>query len=203
MINLIGAYIFSIMLYALYVERAKMLRFASSLERLPFWVRVLSVPVILYLALQHADIISGNRDLTLPRILFTVVSGFTLWMHEAGHIYFRPFGTFMMFFGGTLNELLFPALLGWWARRHHFSVIRSLAVCWIGLNLLRMSFYIADARAMKLPLLGAGDSTGHDWNNMLGMLALLESDHIVAAGATGLGCGALTVGMALLIWPRD
>lgn len=195
MINLIGAYIFTLLLYAIYVERDKMRRWAANLERLPLWGRALLCPLLALLGLQHANILPPDEALSVLGILYTLVSGFTIWIHEAGHIYFRFFGRFMMFFGGTLNELLFPALLAWWGQRNRFSMIRALAICWIGLNLLRMSFYIADARAMKGRLLGASDTKGHDWNNMLSMLGLLDSDQTFAAAATSIGAVVLLAGM--------
>lgn len=201
MINWIGAYIFSLLLFALFVERRRMREKAASLERLPTWARVLLCPILFYLAILHAEVISLQSDVTGLWILYTLVSGFTIWMHEAGHIYFRFFGNFMMYFGGTLNELLFPALLAYWAHRQRFAVLRALAVTWIGLNLMDISHYIGDARAMKLRLLGAGDTRGHDWNNMLGMLGLLESDHVIAAAATSIGCLVFMAGVVLLFMP--
>ena len=203
MINWIGAYIFSLLLFALFVERRRMREKVASLERLPMWGRVLLCPFLLYLALQHAGLISSKSDVSVLWILYVLVAGFTTWMHEAGHIYFRLFGNFMWYFGGTLNELLFPALLAYWAHRQRFVVLRALAVTWIGLNLLKSSHYIGDARAMKLKLLGMGDTSGHDWNHMLGMLGLLESDYVIAAAATSMGCLVVMAGMALLFMPAQ
>ncbi len=202
MINLIGAYIFTFLLYAVYVERDKMRRWASTLEKLPIWGRALLCPVLIMLALQHASALPPDNAFGYTGLLYTLVTGFTIWIHEAGHIYFRFFGDFMMFFGGTLNELLFPALLAWWGQRNNFTMTRALSVCWIGLNLMHMSFYIGDARAMKLRLLGAPDTKGHDWSNMLGMLGLLDYDYVFAAAATSAGCAVLICGIALLFAKR-
>ena len=50
--------------------------------------------------------------------------------HEAGHVFFRPFGQFMMFLGGTLGQHLFPIILGialLWKRRDSFGAALAFA----------------------------------------------------------------------------
>lgn len=80
-----------------------------------------------------------------------------LVFHEAGHIFFMPFGRLMMFLGGSLFQVLLPLLLG-----GAFLVINrdafGAAVClwWAGQSLMDVAPYIADARALRLPLLGGG-----------------------------------------------
>lgn len=112
--------------------------------------------------------------------------------HEAGHIFFRPFGEFLTILGGSLFQLIMPLtccavlLL---KTRDPFGA--SVALWWFGENFIDMAPYINDARAMELTLLGG--VTGrerpgfHDWENILGTLGLLPYDHAIASAAMGLG----------------
>jgi hypothetical protein len=101
--------------------------------------------------------------------------------HEAGHLFFSPFGHFLYFLGGTLMQLLVPALLtGYFlARRSSFSA--SACLGWFGENLLNISVYMADARELKLQLVGGGE---HDWNEIFYSLGWLGQDSV--AGISGL-----------------
>ena len=47
------------------------------------------------------------------------------------------------------------------------------------MNLLEISLYASDARVRQLPLLG-GDSSGHDWNNVLSYLGTLDQTATIA-----------------------
>jgi hypothetical protein len=47
----------------------------------------------------------------------------------------------------------------------------------VGQNCGHIAYYVADARAMALPLVGGGE---HDWNYLLGELGLLQRDQAIA-----------------------
>jgi hypothetical protein len=105
-----------------------------------------------------------------------------LMFHEAGHAVFRPFGEFMTILGGSLMQLIMPAVVVaafLVTNRDPFGA--SIGLWWLGESLMDLAVYINDARAMQLTLLGGGtgqDRPGmHDWNNILGWLGLLEADH--------------------------
>jgi hypothetical protein len=115
-----------------------------------------------------------------------------LVFHEAGHVIFMPFGSFMMTLGGSLGQLLMPivamvALL--WKNRDSFGA--SFGLWWLGQSLMDLAPYINDARDLQLMLLGGGtgqDRPGiHDWENILLDLRMIEHDHQIAAGADALG----------------
>src|SRR5688572_25256492 len=74
--------------------------------------------------------------------------------HEAGHILFSLLGRFMMSLGGSLLQVLVPVVcaVAFWKRRDRFAV--CIAAWWAGQNLVDLAPYIADARALQLPLLG-------------------------------------------------
>jgi hypothetical protein len=126
------------------------------------------------------------------------IDGVNLLIHEAGHWVFLPFGTFMHILGGSLFQTIFPMLyIGYfYFRREFFST--SLLIFWVGQNLVNVSVYASDAVRMQLPLLG-GDTSGHDWHNLLQMLnLLLYTDHIGTA-IYALGVGVLILAAYLSI----
>lgn len=106
--------------------------------------------------------------------------------HEAGHVFFRPFGSFMTSMGGTLVQLLVPLVCTavlLLKTRDPFGT----AVCfwWFGENFLDIAPYINDARAGELPLVGGnfGHSSPygfHDWEYLLTETGLLRYDHLLA-----------------------
>ena len=96
-----------------------------------------------------------------------------LAIHESGHLVFGPFGEVVGFAGGTIMQLLMPALfVGYFARRgdQHGA---SVALWWVGQNCANVSIYAADARAQELPLVGGGE---HDWFYLLSHFGWLEND---------------------------
>jgi hypothetical protein len=114
----------------------------------------------------------------------TLLDGVDLAIHETGHLVFGPFGEFIGFAGGTLFQLIMPATFVLYFARRGDEHAASVALWWVGQNCGHVAYYVADARAMELPLVGGGE---HDWNYLLGELGLLQRDQsishaIVAAG---------------------
>ncbi|MGH7485460.1 MAG: zinc ribbon domain-containing protein, partial [bacterium] len=128
-------------------------------------------------------------------IMYSFMHRANLLIHEAGHVFFRPFGTWMMFLGGSLFQCLLPALIGIafiWKQRDPFGALMCL--WWTGENFLDVTPYIADARLMALPLVGEWNDDAfearalrHDWHNILGMIGKLDSDQTLAATVHTLG----------------
>jgi hypothetical protein len=114
-----------------------------------------------------------------------------LSFHEAGHVIFMPFGRFMTILGGTLGQILMPMIcLGAFLMKTRDPFGAAVALWWTAESLMDIAPYINDARAMDLMLLGGvtGQETdGHDWNNILTMLDLLEWDHRLAHLTYNLG----------------
>jgi hypothetical protein len=108
----------------------------------------------------------------------------SLPFHEVGHIIFSPFGDFLTVLGGSLMQLVIPAICiaAFLKREDMFGA--SIAVWWLGQNFIDLAPYINDARTQELILLGGvtgQDAPGfHDWNNILGTLGLLRLDHLIA-----------------------
>ena len=115
-----------------------------------------------------------------------LIDGVNLLIHEAGHIIFRPFGEFMMIAGGSLFQVIMPALfVGYfWYNEKYYSA--ALVLFWVGESILNVSVYAGDSIVLQLPLLG-GEDTLHDWNYMLTSLNLLSSTSQIAGAIRFLG----------------
>lgn len=121
-----------------------------------------------------------------------------LVFHEAGHVIFGFFGRFIAIVGGSLNQVLVPALCT--AVFVHRKQLGSAAVTlfWTGESLVDVAVYVADGRAMALPLLAEGMT--HDWNFILGNLGLLYAAEPLGRLTFGLGALAMLAALALLGW---
>ena len=113
-----------------------------------------------------------------------------LAIHEVGHPLFGVFGEFVGALGGTLMQLLMPALFVWYFWRRGDRHASTVALWWVAQNLWNISVYVKDARAEELPLVGGGE---HDWNYLLGELGLLDQDQLV-------GDAVRMVGALLALW---
>lgn len=114
------------------------------------------------------------------RASWSFLDGVNLVFHEAGHVLFAPAGEFVGVMGGTLGQLLVPAVCAAAFLWRGESFGAGLCGIWTGQSLANVSTYLADARARQLPLLG-GDDVIHDWNYLLGRLGLLTWDRGLAA----------------------
>jgi len=137
-------------------------------------------------------------------LLAAAIHGFDLVVHEAGHPLFGLFGwRFLGTLGGTLLQLTPPLVAAsiFWRRRQTGSL--ATVVAWLGVNLVNVGEYAADAKARALPLVNA-DASGHDWGNMLGALGLVEQGRAIggAIGALGWALQLLGPAWAALLWLR-
>ena len=107
-----------------------------------------------------------------------------LAFHEAGHLLFGVLGSTFGLYGGTLAQLVFPAVavLSFWQRRQ--AVGFALSGVWLFENLLNIARYMADARAQILPLVGGGE---HDWYHIFSRWGLLNRDTDIAFATQTLG----------------
>ena len=127
----------------------------------------------------------GAYDLAHPG-RGTLLDGVDLAIHETGHLVFNPFGEFIGFAGGTLFQLIMPAIfLGYFWRRGDRHAA-SVALWWVGQNCGHIATYIADARAQELPLVGGGE---HDWFYLLSATRHLPDDLAIARAVRS--CGVL------------
>jgi len=125
-----------------------------------------------------------------------------LVVHEGGHLLFGWFGPTLGVWGGTLLEWLVPFLLA----AYFFTQRQTSAFAFCGFfffeNWLYTATYMADARAMALPLVTTGDSdyVEHDWNTIFTSLGVLEYDTKISAVIRLLGwCGMIGI-VVWLVW---
>ena len=104
---------------------------------------------------------------------FRLLDNVNLAIHEAGHLFFSPFGEFMAFLGGTLFQLIVPlTFFGYFLyQRDRFAA--AVLLWWVAQNLWNISVYVKDAQYQVLPLVGGGE---HDWAYLLGKLGVITKE---------------------------
>ncbi|MGA9118777.1 MAG: hypothetical protein WB699_05385 [Bacteroidota bacterium] len=116
--------------------------------------------LLLFLATEFDPV---NPAVRPPFVIF-VVSWIDLFIHEGGHFIFRILGKFLYILGGSLTQVMLPALLAYVTFRRDRRWI-GLPLFWTGENLVNVSVYIEDAPYKRLHLLAKG--LIHDWNWLL------------------------------------
>jgi hypothetical protein len=122
-----------------------------------------------------------------------------LIFHEAGHVIFMPFGHWLMVLGGTLGQLIMPAILGFALLIKNRDTFGASAGLWLfGVSVLDVAPYAYDALEPQLMLLSGriGEEGGHDWIYLLDTTGLLVHAH--AVGGIIHKVGVLLVLLALL-----
>jgi hypothetical protein len=124
-----------------------------------------------------------------------------LVVHEGGHLLFGWFGPTLGLWGGTILQWLVPLLLA----AYYFSQRQTTAFAFCSFfffeNWLYTATYMADARAMILPLVTAGDSdyVEHDWHTIFSSLGVLQYDTRIAAIVSFLGWLGMLATVAWLV----
>ncbi|HEV8593560.1 MAG TPA: hypothetical protein VGQ55_15755 [Pyrinomonadaceae bacterium] len=104
-------------------------------------------------------------------------------IHETGHLLFRLFGEFMMVAGGSLFQVIFPAIFVayfWWHEKYYSAAI---VLFWVGQSILNVWVYAADAVVGQLVLTSGftgSEGSFHDWNYLLTQTGLIGSTKTVA-----------------------
>jgi hypothetical protein len=122
--------------------------------------------------------------------------------HEAGHLFFRLFGRWMMSLGGTLGQLLIPTIcLFFFLLKYRNPFGASVSLWWLAENFMDIAPYMNDARNQQLMLLGGitgreADYGYHDWEYILNEIGLLRFDHTLARLAYGVGILLMLISFA-------
>ncbi len=130
---------------------------------------------------------------------FLFIDSANLVVHEGGHNLFSWFGPTLCLWGGTLLQWLVPFLLAVYFFTQREAAGFVFCLFFFFENWLYTATYMADARAMVLPLVTTGDPefARHDFNAIFSSLGILAYDTTIAAVVRTLGwCGMI----AVIIW---
>ncbi len=120
-----------------------------------------------------------------------------LLFHEAGHPFVGLFSNRLETYGGTLGQLTFPVVLAVSFWRKYQPLAFAAAVIWFFENWLNIARYMADARALQLPLLGGGD---HDWNTIFSRWQVLQYDTDIAVTVRCIGWAGMALAVFWVGW---
>lgn len=119
-----------------------------------------------------------------------------LVFHEAGHVIFGFLGRFLGVLGGSLNQVLIPAVCTGYLLRQGRPAAAAVTLFWTGESLTDVAIYVADGRDMALPLLAEG--LVHDWNWILSELSLRNQAPSIGRAVFAAGVAVLAAALALL-----
>lgn len=137
-------------------------------------------------------------------VMDNFLHGPNLIFHEAGHVIFSFFGTFMMILWGSLFQCLLPIGLTYiFLFREEDPFAASITLWWLGQNFTDVALYISDAGARALPLIGGMSEEAHDWGNLLTMMDMVEYDFVLGIMTHYIGMIIMIVALAwwyYIIW---
>jgi hypothetical protein len=133
---------------------------------------------------------------------FLFIDFANLVVHEGGHLLFGWFGPTLMIWGGTILQWSVPFLLAAYFFRQRQTIAFAFCLFFFFENWLYTATYMADARAMVLPLVTAGDSefAEHDWHTIFSSLGVLPYDTAIAAVVRTLGWLGMLATVGWLFW---
>ena len=177
---------------------ALLLHVPDRVDAVRWWLRgsllvALAVWGLLLIRMDHRSGEIGSSFLHGPLLLF----------HEAGHVLFRPFGEWLMFLGGTLGQLLMPAIIViafLWKNRDPFGAAVGLWL--LGVSLLDVAPYMHDALDPQLMLLSGatGEDGGHDWIYLFNSMGLLQRAPLIGALTHKLGALVILLALGWAAW---
>jgi hypothetical protein len=121
-------------------------------------------------------------------------------IHETGHIVFMAFGEYMHAAGGSLFQILFPAIfVGYflWKKEKYAATI---PLWFAGVSAIDVVSYIKDAPYGEMELIGGE----HDWSYLLGETRWMHAANQI--GDAVLHFGGLCIVAAVLLglyWSRE
>src|SRR5580658_563910 len=130
---------------------------------------------------------------------YLFIDSANLVVHEGGHLLFGWFGPTLGLWGGTILQWLVPLLLA--AYFFHQRQPAGFVFCLFFFfeNWLYTATYMADARAMDLPLVTTGDPefAEHDFHAIFSSLGVLDHDTQIAAVVRTVGWMGM---LAVVAW---
>ena len=143
------------------------------------------------------------QDYRVGEIGSSFLHGPLLLFHEAGHVVFSIFGEWVGVLGGTLAQLLLPAVIVvafLWKNRDPFGA--ALGLWLLGVSLLDVAPYMYDALQPQLTLLNGnvGEAGGHDWIVLFESMGLRPRAQLLGAATHKLGALVLLLALGWGAW---
>jgi len=136
---------------------------------------------------------------------FNLLGTLIFLTHELGHFVFMFFGRFLHVAGGSILQLLVPAIyiVQFFKKRNYFA--SSFCFFWLGESFYHLSFYVSDARERAMPLLSPFrgvilDGSGHDWFYLLNETGLLQWDHFFGEACRWIGFLCVSFFIVSSLW---
>jgi hypothetical protein len=131
-------------------------------------------------------------------------------IHETGHLIFRLFGEFLGVAGGSLFQVIFPAVfVGYFVWRFQYYSA-AIVLFWVGQSILNVWVYASDAVVMQLVLTSGftgSEGSFHDWNYLLTSTGLIGSTKLIAGIIRAIGTiviiGAGILSMYYSLYPTS
>jgi hypothetical protein len=122
-----------------------------------------------------------------------------LVVHEGGHLLFGWCGPGIGLWGGTILQWLVPFLLAIYFLFERQTAAFVFCTFFFFENWLYTATYMADARAMVLPLVTVGDPdfAEHDWHTIFTSMGVLQYDTTIAGVVRTLGWAGM---VGIVIW---
>jgi hypothetical protein len=140
---------------------------------------------IKYSPYSGTQIIGDSLGKEIFILYFFIVNQTLGIVHEGGHgvCYILPCPTFLMVINGTIFQLLFPYLVGYYYKRKNQIFPYLIGLFFLGVSLQYTAWYISTAHegayvsASKSFL---GQEGLHDFHYILSSLHLLEYNHLIS-----------------------
>ena len=176
----------------------RLLQVPERVDALHWWLRAMLLAV---LAVWGWVLIA--QDYRVGEIGGSFLHGPLLLFHEAGHVIFRIFGEWVGVLGGTLAQLLLPAVIVvafLWKNRDPFGA--ALGLWLLGVSLLDVAPYMYDALQPRLTLLNGsvGEAGGHDWIVLFESMGLRPRAQLLGAATHKLGALVLLLALGWGAW---
>jgi len=176
----------------------RLLEVPERVDPVAFWLRcallaTFAVWGLRLIALDHRSGEIGSSFLHGPLLVF----------HEAGHVLFRPGGEWLSVLGGTLGQLLMPAVIvAAFLLKNRDPFGAAIGLWLLGVSLLDVAPYVHDALAPSLVLLSGetGEAGGHDWIYLLSSMGLLERAPLLGAFVHRLGALVVLTALGWAMW---
>jgi hypothetical protein len=133
-----------------------------------------------------------------PHSILGILDGANFLFHEAGHVIFMILGPFMTILGGSLTQVVIPAVCAVRFSRQRHTAGVAAALFWTGESLSGVATYAYDGRARRMPLHGDLDPGHHDWFQLLTRVGLLEHAELVGGLVFAVALGVIVIALGVL-----